>query len=73
MLNITDLEKGDASQAISKQNRQLYILMELLKPVVNENFIISANSISMAKKLGKNSLEKTRITNEIGIFGALVQ
>ena len=73
MLHITDLEKDNASQAISKQNRQLYILMELLNPVVNENFIISANSISMAKKLGKNSLEKTRITNEIGIFGALVQ
>ena len=47
--------------------------MELLNPVVNENFIISAHSISTAKKLGKNITEKTRITNEIGIFGALVQ
>ncbi len=73
MLDITDLKKDNASQATSQQNRQLYVLMELLKPVVNENFIISAQSISTAKKQGKNILEKIRITNEIGIFGALVQ
>ena len=71
-----DSEKENVSNATEVKNkptRDLYILMELLNPVVNENYIISANTISMAKKRGKDLLEKIKITNEIGIFGVLVQ
>ncbi len=67
------MDSEKATEVKSKNTRGLYILMELLNPVVNENYIISANTISMAKKGGKGLLEKIKITNEIGIFGVLVQ
>jgi len=47
--------------------------MELLRPVITNNFIISPKIQMNNKKLGKDSLAKISITNELGIYGVLVQ
>ena len=56
-------------------NRQRYIVMELLRPVISNNFLISARSQqSLRAKSGTRRLvEKAEITNELGVFGVLVK
>lgn len=55
-------------------NRDRYIVMELLKPSVTHNYLISAKSQHKNSQNGKNvSLEKSYITNELGIYGVLVK
>ena len=55
-------------------NKERYIVMELLKPVITENFIISPklqHSLVQSEKL--SLLEKENITNELGVYGVLVK
>ena len=47
--------------------------MELLRPVITNNYIISPKSQMCAKKNGDDSLTKIKITNELGIYGVIVQ
>jgi hypothetical protein len=41
-----------------------YILMKLVKPAVNQNFIIKTN---------KSTLEKENLISEMGIFGLVIR
>jgi hypothetical protein len=55
-------------------NRDRYIVMELLKPSVTQNYLISAKNQQKNSQNGKNDLlEKSYITNELGIYGVLVK
>jgi hypothetical protein len=53
-------------------NKENYIVMELLKPFVTENYIISAKS--QQQLIQNNSqVKKSKINNELGIYGVLVK
>ena len=77
LTRINELEKGNLDVSLiepdHKYKRELYIAMELLRPVVTNNFIISPKIQMNNKKLGKDCLNKISITNELGIYGVLVQ
>lgn len=55
-------------------NRERYIVMELLKPVISENYIVSPK---LQQKLHLSNsevlLQKEKITNELGVYGVLVK
>lgn len=52
--------------------RDRYIVMERLRPVVSQNYFISPrNQMYLQRTSGK--LEKTEVTNELGIYGVLVR
>jgi len=53
-------------------NKQRYIVMELLKPPITENVIVSSKSQQKLANTG-NLLHVSKITNELGIFGVLVR
>jgi hypothetical protein len=71
-LRIRDLEKESANETSNHIEKELYILMELLNPIVNDNFIISSQTQMRAKKDGNDCLRKIRISDEFGIFGVLI-
>jgi hypothetical protein len=55
-------------------NKDRYIVMELLKPSVTQNYLVSAKNQHKNSQNGRNSiLEKSYITNELGIYGVLVK
>jgi hypothetical protein len=55
-------------------NKERYIVMELLKPAISENYIISPKLQQNLVQSGKESLlEKENITNELGVYGVLVK
>jgi hypothetical protein len=53
-------------------NKQRYIVMELLKPPITENVIVSSKSQQKLANTG-NLVHMSKITNELGIFGVLVR
>ena len=76
-MKIRELEKGNLDQSLiqsdHKYKRDLYIIMELLRPVTSSNYIISPKLQMNAKKSGGECLNKISITNELGVYGVLVQ
>ncbi len=60
----------DENSLITSKNR--YIVMELLKPPISKNVIISSTSQQKLSTTG-NLVQISNITNEIGIFGVLVR
>lgn len=55
-------------------NKDMYIVMELLRPVTSNNYIISPKSQLALSKVGSSDLlSKMQITNELGIYGVLVR
>jgi glutathione synthase len=74
---IRELEKD--SNSVENQNsdhkfkRELYVVMELLRPAISKNFLISPKLQMIAKQSGKECLTKINITNELGIYGVLVK
>ena len=66
------LESSDSNDEL--YNRERYIVMELLKPAISENYIISPKLQQKLVQSGKGSLlEKEKITNELGLYGVLVK
>jgi len=66
------LESSDSNDEL--YNRERYIVMELLKPAISENYIVSPKLQQKLVQSGKGSLlEKEKITNELGIYGVLVK
>ena len=53
-------------------NKQRYIVMELLKPPITKNVIVSSKSQQKLASSG-NLVQVSKITNELGIFGVLVR
>ena len=88
LLKIVDLENkkneqnqnGNGLLVDDVYNKDLYIVMELLRPPVSQNYIISAKS--QMKKYNQNAsnvekkvslLDKIEITNELGIYGVILK
>ena len=55
--------------------KERFIVMELLRPLVSDNYIISPKSQqqSLYAKLGDEYLKKIQITNEVGVYGVQVR
>ena len=53
----------------SNEEKDLYVVMEFLRPIAHDNYIISSKSQKDNKKL----LHKLPITNELGIYGTLIR
>ena len=53
-------------------NKDRYIVMELLKPMVTENILITQKSQHILAKTNC-SIKTSRINNELGTFGVLVK
>jgi hypothetical protein len=52
-----------------KYDPNRYIVMELLKPAITENYIISWKSVYD----NQSKLQKTKITNELGVYGVYLR
>lgn len=57
-----------------RYNKNFYIVMEYLRPFVSHNYIISSKHQKQLFENGKQgTLEKKKITNELGVYGVLVK
>lgn len=57
-----------------RYNKNFYIVMEYLRPFVSHNYIISSKYQQQLYETGKQgTLEKKKITNELGVYGVLVK
>jgi len=69
------MNKESISNTSQTLNRDFYIVMELLKPLVSYNYIISpklqAEAANNVKQ--KYRLDKIKITNELGIYGVYLR
>jgi hypothetical protein len=52
-----------------KYDPNRYIVMELLKPAITENYIISSKCVYD----DRSKLKKTKITNELGVYGVYLR
>lgn len=64
--------KSEDERDSAVPNKNLFIVMDLIKPVYTENYIISPKSQQMLAS-SQQKLSKTQITNELGIYGVLVR
>jgi hypothetical protein len=53
-------------------NKDLFIVMEKIKPVITDNYIVSPKQQAKLHD-SDQKLRKVQITNELGIFGVLVK
>ncbi|RNA00504.1 glutathione synthetase-like isoform X2 [Brachionus plicatilis] len=57
-----------------RYNKDFYIVMEYLRPLISHNYIISSKYQQKLYETGKQgTLEKKKITNELGVYGVLVK
>lgn len=57
-----------------RYNKNFYIVMEYLRPLVSYNYIISSKYQQQQYKEGQQgNLEKKKITNELGVYGVFVK
>jgi len=55
-------------------NKESFIVQELLKPLISENYIISPKiQQKLIQSDNKDLLQKENITNELGVYGVLVK
>lgn len=55
-------------------NKESFIVQELLKPLISENYIISPKiQQKLVQSDKKDLLQKENITNELGVYGVLVK
>lgn len=55
-------------------NKESFIVQELLKPLITENYIISPKiQQKLVQSDNKDLLQKENITNELGVYGVLVK
>jgi hypothetical protein len=55
-------------------NKESFIVQELLKPLISENYIISPKiQQKLVQSDNKDLLQKENITNELGVYGVLVK
>ena len=55
-------------------NKESFIVQELLKPLISENYIISPKlQQKLIQSESKELLQKEKITNELGVYGVLVK
>jgi hypothetical protein len=54
-------------------NKDLFIVMDLIKPVLTNNYIISPKGQQKLYNSNKKKLGKVQISNELGIYGVLVR
>ena len=82
LLKIKDLENKSSTNGNHTNrnnidemyNKDMYIVMELLRAVTSNNYIISPKSQLALSKIGSSDLlNKIQITNELGIYGVLVR
>ena len=53
-------------------SKDIFVVMDVIKPTSSENYIISPKAQQKCSD-SDQKLVKTRITNELGIFGVLVR
>lgn len=53
-------------------NKDSFIVMDLIKPVATNNFIISSKKQKGLKTI-QSKFSKIKISNELGIYGVLVR
>lgn len=71
MLNSSNLQESEIDELYNKER---YIVMELLKPVISENYIISPKlQQKLVQANNQLLLNKEKITNELGVYGVLVK
>lgn len=63
---VTDRENEDLL------NKERYIVMELLKAPITENILVTPKMQQKFQETG-NLHQRSKITNELGIFGVLVR
>ncbi len=73
-----DFEKTDKNNFLNANqmfNKDFYIVMELLKPLVSNNYIISSKlqAEKTSKLEERYRLKKVKITNELGIYGVYLR
>ncbi|CAF0731917.1 unnamed protein product [Brachionus calyciflorus] len=71
---IQEQNADNESTKEDKYNKDLYIVMEYLRPQVTYNYIISSKLQQKLYETGQKDLfEKKEITNELGVYGVLVK
>lgn len=68
--NETKTVKDSDDEDITNKNR--YIVMELLKPRITDNILVSQGSQQILAKT-KSPLKTSKINNELGTYGVLVK
>lgn len=64
--NISNKESED------KYDKELYIVMELLKPPTTENLVISAKT-EQYNFINQKQIKCSKINSEFGVYGVLVR
>lgn len=68
--NQTKVDKASNDEDVANKNR--YIVMERLKPLITDNILVTQNSQHELAKT-KSPLKTSKIDNELGTYGVLVK